>query len=143
MLAANPRERLWKLEIVFVQDVTIVPKNVLFSGPCPPQRVAVDLQCGTRTAVLSWQPRSDVELYEASAVKTSGGGVLTCNATGATCPFAGLECGEMYNFTVRAQRAGCCSQASTAVLIQTGAFIIILYLLDQCITADVCYTLRN
>ncbi|KAM7379234.1 hypothetical protein PAMP_004799 [Pampus punctatissimus] len=40
---------------------------------CPPQRVAVDLQCGSHTAVLSWEDRSAVELYIARAVKASGG----------------------------------------------------------------------
>ncbi|XP_033507400.2 uncharacterized protein LOC117272533 [Epinephelus lanceolatus] len=91
----------------------------LTTRPCPPQRVAVDLQCGSRTAILSWEERSDVELYVASATKTSGGQVQTCNSTGSTCQFASLDCGETYNFTVKAHSQGCCSQASSSVSIQT------------------------
>ncbi|XP_067460816.1 mucin-4-like [Thunnus thynnus] len=91
----------------------------LTTRPCPPQRVAVDLQCGSRTAVLSWEERSDVELYKAGAVKASGGEVQMCNSTGSTCQFPGLTCGEMYNFTVAAHTEGCCSKASHTVFIQT------------------------
>ncbi len=94
--------------------------QLLFLGPCPPQRVAVDLQCGSQTAVLSWEERPDVEMYKGSAIKTSGGEVQMCNSTGSTCHFPGLDCGETYNFTVTAYSQGCCSQASSAVFIQTG-----------------------
>ncbi|KAI9522305.1 hypothetical protein NQZ68_037785, partial [Dissostichus eleginoides] len=45
----------------------------LTTRPCPPQRVDLSLQCGSHTAVLSWEERSDVELYVANAIKTSGG----------------------------------------------------------------------
>nr|XP_046264816.1 mucin-4-like [Scatophagus argus] len=91
----------------------------LTTRPCPPQHVAVDLQCGSQTAVLSWEDRSDVELYKASAIKTSGGEVQKCNSTGSTCQFPSLHCGETYNFTVTAYSQGCCSQASSTVFIQT------------------------
>uniref|UniRef100_A0A3B4UWS1 Fibronectin type-III domain-containing protein n=1 Tax=Seriola dumerili TaxID=41447 RepID=A0A3B4UWS1_SERDU len=91
----------------------------LTTRPCPPQRVAVDLQCGSRTAVLSWEERSDVELYIATAIKASGGGVKKCNSTGSTCQFHSLVCGETYNFTITAHSQGCYSQASSTVSIQT------------------------
>ncbi|XP_033993889.1 receptor-type tyrosine-protein phosphatase beta-like isoform X2 [Trematomus bernacchii] len=92
----------------------------LTTRPCPPQRVDVSLQCGSHTAVLSWEERSDVELYVANAIKTSGGPVQTCNSTGSTCQFASLDCGETYNFTVTADSQGCRSQASSTVSIQTA-----------------------
>ncbi|XP_010791369.1 fibronectin type III domain-containing protein 7-like [Notothenia coriiceps] len=91
----------------------------LTTRPCPPQGVDVSLQCGSHTAVLSWEERSDVELYVANAIKTSGGPVQTCNSTGSTCQFASLDCGETYNFTVTADSQGCRSQASSTVSIQT------------------------
>ena len=82
--------------------------------------MAVDLQCGSRTAALSWEERSDVELYRARAIKASGGAEQECNSTGSTCQFPGLDCGETYNFTVTAYSQGCSSQASSTVFIQTG-----------------------
>ncbi|KAK5919428.1 hypothetical protein CgunFtcFv8_023324 [Champsocephalus gunnari] len=91
----------------------------LTTRPCPPQHVDVSLQCGSHTAVLSWEERSDAELYVANAIKTSGGPVQTCNSTGSTCQFASLDCGETYNFTVTADSQGCRSQASSTVSIQT------------------------
>ncbi|XP_071348392.1 LOW QUALITY PROTEIN: pneumococcal serine-rich repeat protein-like [Trachinotus anak] len=91
----------------------------LTTRPCPPQHVAVDLQCGSRTAVVSWEERSDVELYMATAIKASGGEGDKCNSTGSTCQFPSLACGEMYNFTVTAHSQGCYSQASSTVSIQT------------------------
>uniref|UniRef100_A0AAX7TG83 Fibronectin type-III domain-containing protein n=1 Tax=Astatotilapia calliptera TaxID=8154 RepID=A0AAX7TG83_ASTCA len=87
--------------------------------PCPPQRVAVNLQCSSRTAVLSWEERSNVELYTASAIKASGGEEKTCDSVTSSCQFSGLDCGEMYNFTVTGHNRGCCSQPSSAVFIHT------------------------
>lgn len=43
-----------------------------------------------------------------------------CNSTGTTCQFPGLNCGEMYNFTVMAFSQGCSSLSSSSVYIQTG-----------------------
>lgn len=69
---------------------------------------------------MSWEDRSDVELYGAEAVKTSGNQVHNCTSTGSTCQVSALDCGETYNFTVRAYSQGCSSQASSIVSIQTG-----------------------
>ncbi|XP_041848242.1 uncharacterized protein LOC121644412 [Melanotaenia boesemani] len=91
----------------------------LTTRPCPPQHTAVNLQCGSSTATLSWERKSKVELYTACAIKVSGGDVKKCNSTGSTCQFPSLNCGESYNFTVKAYIQGCWSQASRAVLIQT------------------------
>ncbi|CAI5641408.1 unnamed protein product [Oreochromis niloticus] len=87
--------------------------------PCPPQGVAANLHCSSRTAVLSWEERSNVELYTASAIKASGGEEKTCDSVTSTCQFSGLDCGEMYNFTVTAHNRGCCSQPSSPVFIHT------------------------
>lgn len=119
-LGVNPHKWQLLIWVSFVQDLTLILLQHLSLGPCPPQHVAVDLQCGSRTAVLSWEERSDVELYVASAIKTSGGEVQECNSTGSTCQFPSLDCGETYKFTVTAHSQGCCSPASSAVFIQTG-----------------------
>ncbi|XP_018532382.1 mucin-4 isoform X2 [Lates calcarifer] len=100
-------------------SLTVPMRANLTTRPCPPQRLAVDLQCGSRTAVLSWEERPDVELYVATAIKASGGEVKRCNSTGSTCQFPSLACGETYNFTIRAHSQGCSSQASNSVSIQT------------------------
>ncbi|XP_057713500.1 fibronectin type III domain-containing protein 7-like [Corythoichthys intestinalis] len=87
--------------------------------PCKPQRVVVDLPCGSEIAVLSWEERPEVELYMGSAVSSSGGMEHWCNSTGSSCDFPGLSCGETYTFTVKALSRGCCSQHSDPVYIPT------------------------
>ncbi|XP_014840249.1 PREDICTED: uncharacterized protein LOC106916456 [Poecilia mexicana] len=88
--------------------------------PCTPQRVSVSLLCGFHSALVSWEEKPDVELHTASAVKSSGGGeVKMCNSSGSSCSFTGLDCGEMYNFTVAAYSDGCWSQSSSPTLIHT------------------------
>lgn len=97
-------------------DLTLIS----FSGPCPPERVAANMQCGSGTAVVSWEERSDVELYRARAVTASGNQVHNCSSVGSTCQLSALDCGEMYNVTVTAYSQGCSSQASSTVFIHTG-----------------------
>ncbi|MED6260228.1 hypothetical protein ATANTOWER_008551, partial [Ataeniobius toweri] len=87
--------------------------------PCTPRRVSVSLLCGNQTAVLFWDGIPDVELHTANAVKSSGGEFKTCSSSGSSCKLTGLDCGEMYNFTVAAYSNGCWSQASSPTLIQT------------------------
>ncbi|XP_061652447.1 uncharacterized protein LOC133488520 [Phyllopteryx taeniolatus] len=95
-----------------------MPSNFT-TRPCQPERVGVQLQCGSETAVLSWEERPEVELYMGTAVPSSGGEEHLCNSTGSSCVFPGLYCGETYDFTVKALSHGCCSQVSDSVYIQT------------------------
>ncbi|KAG5847415.1 hypothetical protein ANANG_G00125810 [Anguilla anguilla] len=87
--------------------------------PCTPQNAAVDLQCGTRAAVLTWERRDEVELYTASAVTSTGARSVSCNSTGDTCLFPNLDCGETYTFTVTAHAGTCHSELSDTVNIVT------------------------
>ncbi|XP_067331701.1 fibronectin-like [Channa argus] len=95
------------------------PTLQISTVPCPPENVTVDLLCGSHTAVLSWEQRSNVDLYEATAIKVSVGEVKKCNSTNSTCQFSGLDCGETYNFTVTAHIQGSCSQNSDTVSTET------------------------
>ncbi|KAJ8277963.1 hypothetical protein GJAV_G00082190 [Gymnothorax javanicus] len=88
--------------------------------PCALQRLAVDLECGNSTALLSWEESEGVELYVANATKSSGEYAASCNSTGSTCPFHHLECGETYTFTVTAYSSQCQSPLSDTVEITTG-----------------------
>lgn len=70
--------------------------------------------------MVSWEDGSDVEVYGAEAVSTSGNQAHNCTSRGSTCRFSALDCGETYNFSVRAYGQGCSSQASSVVSVQTG-----------------------
>ncbi|KAJ3599685.1 hypothetical protein NHX12_033641 [Muraenolepis orangiensis] len=93
-------------------------RTLLSTRPCAPQRVAVDLQCGSSTASLSWEPRDGVERYQATA-NCSLGYVMQCNSTNGTCQFSGLHCGENHRFSVVAFSSTCQSEVSRTVEIRT------------------------
>ncbi|XP_048832460.1 uncharacterized protein LOC125708743 isoform X2 [Brienomyrus brachyistius] len=87
----------------------------LQTKPCPPAHVSVELQCGSRTATVSWRESEGVELYTASAVASAGMYAEDRNTTDTSCLFANLECGETYTFTVRAYSGECQGQASKTI----------------------------
>ncbi|XP_015242186.1 PREDICTED: uncharacterized protein LOC107092315 [Cyprinodon variegatus] len=87
--------------------------------PCRPPPVYVSLLCGTNTAAISWDVKPEVELYTATAIKSSGGELKTCNSSSFSCQITGLVCGEIYNFTVAAYSDGCWSPCSSPIVVQT------------------------
>ena len=89
-------------------------------GPCAPERVGVDLRCENNTAMLHWEDREGVELYEATVTCTLSGQSATCNCTDSMCQFPGLYCGGTYQFNVIAHGSTCSSQASSTVELMTG-----------------------
>ncbi|XP_014901851.1 uncharacterized protein fndc7b [Poecilia latipinna] len=93
--------------------------NVSFSTrPCKPQRVGVDLRCGTSTADMFWDEDDYVEVFMATATN-SVGMTLQCNSTNSTCQFPDLDCGEKYVFSVTAYSSMCYSEEGNSVEIQT------------------------
>ncbi|XP_069009634.1 fibronectin type III domain-containing protein 7-like [Embiotoca jacksoni] len=86
--------------------------------PCKPERVEVDRQCGTSTAVMYWEERDEVELYVATATFGTGT-TLRCNSTNSTCQFSNLYCGMSVEFSVTAYTNTCCSETSSTVVVQT------------------------
>uniref|UniRef100_A0A3B3BWR1 Fibronectin type-III domain-containing protein n=1 Tax=Oryzias melastigma TaxID=30732 RepID=A0A3B3BWR1_ORYME len=93
--------------------------NVSFgSRPCEPLRVEANMQCGRKTANLTWEESDGVELYLTTATSRTGT-TLHCNSTEPTCHFSGLKCGEIYEFSVTAYSNMCYSDTSSTVEIQT------------------------
>ncbi|XP_058265731.1 uncharacterized protein LOC131365857 [Hemibagrus wyckioides] len=89
------------------------------SRPCVPQYVGANLQCGTRTAVLTWEQRPGVMYYLGSATYTAGVAAVVCNSSSDSCSFSGLQCGVQYSLRVRAYTRQCSSDFSTPVNITT------------------------
>ncbi|XP_017573413.2 uncharacterized protein LOC108439482 [Pygocentrus nattereri] len=87
--------------------------------PCVPLHVAVNLDCGSSTAVLSWEQRLGVVYYQASATFRPGSAAALCNSTTDSCRFSGLQCGVEYSFTVRAHSHQCHSDLSSTVHVTT------------------------
>lgn len=93
-----------------------------------PQYVAANLQCGTRTAVLSWEKRLGVMYYLGNATFSPGVAALVCNSSADSCSFSGLQCGVQYALRVKAYTRQCWSDFSVSVNITTGFSFLLLYL---------------
>ncbi|XP_068176352.1 fibronectin type III domain-containing protein 7-like [Antennarius striatus] len=88
------------------------------SVPCEPSGLQVDIDCETNSAALSWDPSEGTMEYYGCA-KSMDGDMIYCNSTVASCMIEGLECGEVYNFSVEAFD-GFCNSSFSAPL-QEGA----------------------
>lgn len=86
--------------------------------PCEPSGLAVELNCETNSAILSWDASEGAAEYFGFALSTDGD-VLYCNSTAPSCAIRGLECGDTYNFSVEASDGACNSSFSAPL--QAGA----------------------
>lgn len=86
--------------------------------PCEPSGLRVELNCKKNAAILSWDAsEGSVEYF--GCAQSVGGDVFYCNSTMASCIFEGLECGDIYNFSVEASD-GVCNSSFSAPL-EAGA----------------------
>lgn len=86
--------------------------------PCEPSGLAVDLDCETNSAILSWDASEGAVEYFGCA-QSMDGDTLYCDSTVTSCTIEGLECGDTYNFSVEASDSVCNSSFSAPL--QAGA----------------------
>lgn len=86
--------------------------------PCEPSGLSVDLDCETNTAILSWDVSEGAVEYFGCAQSVDGD-ALYCDSTVSSCVIEGLECGDIYNFSVEASDGVC--NSSFSVSLQAGA----------------------
>ncbi|XP_074491158.1 uncharacterized protein fndc7b [Sebastes fasciatus] len=110
----------YNLSITALGDnCTSPPSNSTFrTVPCEPSGLAVDIDCETNSAVLSWGPSEGAVEYFGCA-QPMHGDALYCDSADASCTIEGLECGDIYNFSVEASD-GVCNSSFSAPL-QAGA----------------------
>lgn len=90
----------------------------LMAAPCEPSGLGVEHDCKKNAAVLSWDAsEGNVEYF--GCAQSVGGDVFYCNSTMASCIIEGLECGDIYNFSVEASD-GVCNSSFSAPL-EAGA----------------------
>ncbi|XP_071342815.1 uncharacterized protein [Trachinotus anak] len=93
-------------------NCTSMPSTSSFrTVPCEPSGLAVDFDCRSNSAVLSWNASEGAVEYYGCA-QSKDGDTLYCNSTVTSCTLEGLECGEMYNFSVEASDGTCNSSFS-------------------------------
>lgn len=90
----------------------------LLPVPCAPSSPAVDVECENNSAFLSWNSSDGAVKYFGCA-RSLDGDALYCDTTSTSCTIQGLECGDVYNFSVEASD-GACNSSSSAPL-QEGA----------------------
>lgn len=88
------------------------------SVPCEPSGLAVDYECKTNSAILSWNASEGAVKYFGFA-QYMDRDAFYCDSINTSCTIKGLECGDMYNFSVEASN-GICNSSFSAPL-QAGA----------------------
>lgn len=86
--------------------------------PCEPSQLAVDVDCETNSAVLSWDASEGAVEYFGCA-QPAVGDPLYCDSADSSCVIEGLECGAVYNFSLESSD-GTCNSSFSAPL-QAGA----------------------
>ncbi|KAK1803500.1 hypothetical protein P4O66_020926, partial [Electrophorus voltai] len=122
----------YNVSMVTINGVCQVPWSTgltFQTWPCVPKHMEVNLECGTSTAMLTWEQRLEVMYYQAQASMSTGGASRLCNSSTDSCQFSGLQCGADYTFSVRAFGHQCHSEPSSTVNIRTvpGMLLISVY----------------
>ncbi|XP_054458914.1 fibronectin-like [Anoplopoma fimbria] len=100
-------------------NCTSKPRTSSFETvPCEPSDLAVDIDCKTNSAMLSWGASEGAVEYFGCA-QSMNGDALYCNSTVPFCSLTGLGCGDIYNFSVEASNGVCNSSFSSPL--QAGA----------------------
>ncbi|XP_027882788.1 uncharacterized protein fndc7b [Xiphophorus couchianus] len=101
------------------ENSTSYPSNDTFrTVPCAPSNLAVDIDCQTNYARLSWA-HTDGAVKYFSRVSSAAGEAFHCDSSNTSCTLKNLQCGGNYNFTVTAFDGACNSSESKPL--QEGA----------------------
>lgn len=116
----------------FSSAITITVKNpehyieclffsqcAFFPAPCAPQSVSGFLDCASNSLNVSWALGLTALNYTILA-RTTGGAVLSCTTTTASCIITGLQCGKNYTAVVTANNGECQGPESVTRPVQTG-----------------------
>lgn len=89
-----------------------------FLVPCAPSDLAVDIDCETNYAQVSWSHTNGTVKYFSRA-SSAAGAAFYCDSSNTSCTLKTLQCGDNYNFTVKAFDGACNSSESKPL--QEGA----------------------
>ncbi|CAH2311730.1 serine-rich adhesin for platelets-like [Pelobates cultripes] len=79
--------------------------------PCIPDNVAVDIECLTNEALVSWQDKNS---YYTVVAHDLSDNEFSCSTFTNSCRISGLNCGQEYSFLLTAQNRLCSSSQSNA-----------------------------
>ncbi|KAL1022755.1 hypothetical protein UPYG_G00031900 [Umbra pygmaea] len=98
-------------------SINSIPTHVR-TAPCPPQNVAVDMQCANGSMTVTWSANPNADAFRVTAV-TDGATKLSCNTTGTSCSIHNLVCGHTYNVAVSSVKGSCEGDVSNALMVST------------------------
>ncbi|XP_075473113.1 uncharacterized protein LOC142503970 isoform X2 [Ascaphus truei] len=75
--------------------------------PCLPGPVAVQIDCTTNEALVSWQENNTQRPYYTAVTSDLSGAEHSCSSFASPCRIPGLECGREYSFRVYASNRHC------------------------------------
>lgn len=95
----------------------------LFTAPCDPENVTVDLQCALGALSVEWEASAGALGYTVVAHSQGTAYVPSCRTNGTSCELSELPCGKVFNVTVLAGHKTCNSSARASTSVQTGTEI--------------------
>lgn len=91
----------------------------MFSVPCVPTDVTVEINCSNNEANVTWGASDGALVYKASALSAQGSTSL-CETTDLMCTLKNLTCGQAYIVQVVAQDEICSSLPSPVTNFHSG-----------------------
>lgn len=97
------------------------PAGFFFAVPCKPQQVSGNLECGTNSAWVMWEPSPGALTYRVTAESVDGhNSSCSGSPSSSPCNVPSLQCGMIYTFRVTAIGHSCESQLSSIYKLMTG-----------------------
>lgn len=87
--------------------------------PCPPENVEFELDCGSNTAQVDWQPSRGAEYYIVQGFGVEEG-ETRCETNSQTCILPDLKCGFTYDVSVIAVNRVCNVSQSDVQQLKAG-----------------------
>ncbi|XP_055077407.1 fibronectin-like [Periophthalmus magnuspinnatus] len=112
----------YTIKAVSINDKCSVETDtgVIFkTRPSKPQGVGADFLCDKDMAMVFWKDEDGVDMYKITVVSSSGV-TSEYNSTKSPYMFDDFDCGETYNFSVKACNSMSCSKPSKTVHMETG-----------------------
>ncbi|KAM9761579.1 uncharacterized protein fndc7b [Menidia menidia] len=91
----------------------------MYSAPCEPDSVSVNLQCSSNVALVTWGNSGPDQSQVVTAVD-SRGLTTTCNSSSSNCTFDQLSCGKTYTISVVGHTNTCSSDPAVAQQLTTA-----------------------
>ncbi|XP_036072425.1 uncharacterized protein LOC112147737 [Oryzias melastigma] len=103
---------------VCTSDVS--PPIKSYTAPCPPTNLSAELNCTTRSAVVTWRTVATAvsTAYNVQATSPDGHN-SSCSNMGSSCDLDNLVCGQKYSVVVEAINTGCPGPASAPSFLTT------------------------